>query len=498
MDMILNGIMLVLHPANFLYLLGGTFVGIIFAAMPGINGLTCAVLFIPFTYYLGIIPSLIVLCGMYQGSNFGGSITAILLNIPGDPAAICTTFDGHPMALQGKAGKAIGAALFASSLGGLIGGIILVTAGPAVAELAVKMGAPEIFMFVFFGLTTIAAIAGSSLLNGLISMFFGLLLASIGISPMTGAERFVFGWDYLLGGVDFVVAIMGLFALTEVFDRLTTNISTYSSDAFKNTRSVLPSWSEIKPNLILNIPRSTIIGTIIGAIPAAGATIAAIVSYGVAKQFSKHPEKFGTGIIEGIMAPESANNACAAGAVMTMLTLGIPGSATTAIILGAFLIAGVEPGPAVFVNRPDIIQACFGSMLVCNFFVFALGMLLTRFFVRAMSLPLWILDPMIVIFSYLGVFTIRNSFADVLMMTGFGILGYVMRRMDISVGPLMLSLVLGPLAEKTFVTSMRLSDTGLMIFLTSPISLILLILSLLSFFIPLANKYWQQKKGAVG
>ena len=214
-----------LQPANFLYMLGGTFVGMLFAAMPGINGLTCAVLFIPFTYYLGIIPSLIVLCAMYQGSNFGGAITATILNIPGDPAAICTTFDGHPMAMKGQAGKAIGAALFASSLGGIIGGVILVTVGPAVAELAMKMGAAEIFMFIFFGLTTISSIAGSSLLNGFISMFIGLLLASIGVSPVTGSERFVFGSDYLLGGLDFVVAIMGLFALTEVFCRHTEDIA---------------------------------------------------------------------------------------------------------------------------------------------------------------------------------------------------------------------------------------------------------------------------------
>lgn len=497
MDMILSGLAMVLQPANFLYMLGGTFVGIIFGAMPGINGLTCAVLFIPFTYYLGIIPSLIVLCAMYQGSNFGGSITAALLNIPGDPAAICTTFDGHPMAKQGKAGKAIGAALFASSLGGIIGGVILVTVGPAVAEIAMKMGAAEIFMFIFFGLTTIASIAGSSLLSGFISMFFGLLLASIGVSPVTGSERFVFGSNYLLGGIDFVVAIMGLFALTEVFYRHTSDIATYSTTAFKDTRSELPSWSEIKGNLKVNIPRSSLIGVIVGAIPAAGATIAAILSYGVAKQFSKHPEKFGTGVIEGVFAPESANNASAAGAVMTMLTLGIPGSATTAIILGAFLIAGVEPGPMIFVTNPEVVQAAFGSMLLCNIAVFFLGVFLTRFFVKAMSLPLWILDPMIVVFSYIGVFSIRNSFADVIIMTLFGVLGYVMRRIDISVGPLMLALVLGPIAEKSFVTSMRISDTGMMIFLTSPVSLILLIFSLLSLFIPLGHRYWGRIKAAI-
>jgi len=497
MDMVLSGMAMVLQPVNLLYLLGGTFVGILFGAMPGINGLTCAVLFIPFTYYLGIIPSLIVLCAMYQGSNFGGSITAVLLNIPGDPAAICSTFDGHTMTLQGKAGKAIGAALFASSLGGIIGSVILVTVGPVVAEVALKMGAAEIFMFIFFGLTTIASIAGSSLLSGFISLFFGLLIASVGISPVTGSERFVFGSDYLLGGVDFVVAIMGLFALTEVFCRHTSDIAVYSTTAFKDTRSELPSWSEIKANLKLNIPRSSLIGVIVGAIPAAGATIGAIVSYGVAKQFSKHPEKFGTGIIEGVFAPESANNASAAGAVMTMLTLGIPGSATTAIILGAFLIAGVDPGPMIFVTNPEIIQACFGSMLLCNFFVFLLGVFLTRLFVKAISLPLWILDPMIVVFSYLGVFSIRNNFADVIVMTFFGVLGYVMRRMDLSVGPLMLALVLGPLAEKSFITSMRISETGLMIFVSSPVSLILLIFSVLSLFVPLAHRYWKTIKAAI-
>jgi putative tricarboxylic transport membrane protein len=497
MDMVLSGMAMVLQPANFLYMLGGTFVGMLFAAMPGINGLTCAVLFIPFTYYLGIIPSLIVLCSMYQGSNFGGAITATILNIPGDPAAICTTFDGHPMAMKGLAGKAIGAALFASALGGILGGIILVTVGPVVAEFAMMLGAAEIFMFIFFGLTTISSIAGQSLLNGFFSMFIGLLIASIGISPVTGSERFVFGSDYLLGGIDFVVAIMGLFALTEVFCRHTEDITEYLTDAYKDTHTELPSWQEIKDNLKLNIPRSSLIGVIVGAIPAAGATIAAIVSYGVAKQFSKHPEKFGTGIIEGVFAPESADNACAAGAVMTMLTLGIPGSATTAIILGAFLIAGVEPGPMIFVTNPEVVQACFGSMLLCNILVFILGMYLTRFFVKAMTLPLWILDPMIVVFSYLGVFSIRNSFADVIIMTLFGVLGYVMRRMDLSVAPLMLALVLGPIAEKSFVTAMRISETGLGIFVTSPVSIILLIFSILSLFIPLLHRYWDRIKAAI-
>ncbi|MEO8631225.1 MAG: tripartite tricarboxylate transporter permease, partial [Betaproteobacteria bacterium] len=225
--------------------------------------------------------------------------------------------------------------------------------------------------------------------------------------------------------------------------------------------------------------------------------IAAVLSYGVAKQFSKHPNKFGTGIIEGVFAPEAANNASAAGAVMTMLTLGIPGSATTAIILGAFLISGVDPGPMIFVNNPEIVQAAFGSMLLCNIMVFVLGMLLTRLFVKAMSLPLWILDPMIVVFSYLGVFSIRNSFADVIIMTLFGVLGYVMRRMDIAIGPLMLALVLGPIAEKSFVTAMRLSDTGLGIFVSSPVSTILLILSVLSFFIPLAQRYRTKIKATI-
>jgi putative tricarboxylic transport membrane protein len=495
MGIILDSILLVLHPNNVVYLLSGTFVGIIFAAMPGINGLTCAVLFIPFTYYLGLIPSLIVLCGMYQGANFGGSITSVLLNIPGDPAAICTTFDGHALFKQGKAGKGLGAALFASSLGGLIGGIILMTAGPYVAELALNMGSVEVFMFIFFGLTTVASIAGSSLLSGFVSMFVGLLIACVGLDPMTGAaERFTFGWEYLAPGIDFIVAILGLFALTEVFDRLTADISKYSTYAFKDTRCQLPTWAEIKPNLFTTIPRSSLIGTIIGAVPAAGATIAAILSYGVAKQFSKHPEKFGTGLIEGVMAPESGNNASGAGAVMTMLTLGIPGSATTAVILGAFLISGVDPGPHIFLDHIDIVQACFGSMLFSNFLMFGLGLLLTGVFVKAMSLPLWILDPLIVVFSYLGVFTIRNNFADIVVMTLFGIIGYLMRRVDIPVGPLMLALVLGPIAEKNFELAMRLSETGLMCFLTSPVSATLLGFSLLSFLIPFARRYFEHRR----
>ena len=496
MDLLVSSLWMVLQPENFMWLLLGTFIGITFAVIPGINGVTCCVLFIPFTYYLGIIPSLLMLTGMYQGSNCGGSITAVMLNIPGDPAAICTTFDGHPMALKGQAGKAIGSAFFASSLGGLIGGIALITIGPPVAHFALKMGEPEIFMFIFFGLTTVSTVAGKEILTGFISLFFGLLISTIGLSPMSGAERFVFGSDYLMSGVDFVVALLGLFALTVVFERLNTDISAHSSSSFKKTHIELPSWPEIKENLKLNIPRSSIIGTIIGAIPAVGATVASVLAYGVAKQFSKHPEKFGTGIIEGVMAPEASNNASGAGAMMTMLTLGIPGSATTAIILGAFLIAGVQPGPQIFVTHPEVVKACFGSMLWVNLMILVMGLLLTRLFVKAMSIPLWALDPLIVVLSYLGVFSIRNNTADIMVMTVFGVIGYVMRRFDIAIGPLILAMVLGPIAEKSFVMSMRLSDSGLLIFLHSPVCVILLVLSLAALFIPLIQHHMAKRKKA--
>ena len=494
MEIIVNSILMVVQPENMLWLLIGTFIGVVFGAMPGINGVMAAVLFVPFTYHLGPIPSILVLIGIYQGSNFGGCITAVLFNIPGDPAAICTTFDGHPMAKRGEAGKAIGSGLFASSIGGLLGTIVLVTVGPVIAKFALHLGAVEVFTFIFLGLTTVSSIAGSSALNGFISLFFGLLIASIGLSPMTGFPRFIFGSNYLLGGMDFIVALMGLFALTEVFDRLTTKVISYSVKGLEKTRTELPRWSELKRYLISTIPRSSVIGTIIGAIPGAGATLGAILSYGVTKQFSKEPHKFGTGMPEGVVAPECANNACAAGAVMTMLTLGIPGSATTAIILGAFFIAGLNPGPAIFTTNPEIVHACFGGMLIVNFMVLFFGFLLTRIYVKAMGLPVYILDPLIIVLSYLGVFSIRNSFADVMIMTVFGIIGYVMRRMDISVGPLVLALVLGPIAEKNFVISMRISSNGLLIFFTHPVSLIMLILSALSLAIPLMRELYNKKR----
>jgi putative tricarboxylic transport membrane protein len=484
-ETIIDSVIMAVQPVNFIWLLTGTLIGIIFGAIPGINGVMAAVLFVPFTYYLGPIPSILVLVGIYQGSNFGGCITAVLFNIPGDPAAICTTFDGHPMAKKGEAGRAIGNGLFASSIGGLLGTVVLVTVGPIIAKFALNMGAVELFTFIFLGLTTISTIAGSSVLNGFISLFLGLLIASIGLSPMTGFPRFVFGSNYLLGGVDFIVALMGLFALAEVFDRLTTKIAFYSVASLGKTKTELPRWSELRNFLISTIPRSSAIGTIIGAIPGAGATLGAILSYGVTKQFAKDPHKFGTGIAEGVVAPESANNACAAGAMMTMLTLGIPGSATTAIILGAFLISGLNPGPTIFSTNPEIVHAAFGSMLLVNILVLLLGMLLARLFVKATALPVCILDPLIIVFSYLGVFSLRNSFADVMIMTLFGIIGYVMRRIDISVGPLVLALVLGPLAEKNFVIAMRISSNGLLIFFTHPISLVMLILSGFSLAIPL-------------
>ncbi len=493
METLINSLAVILQPDNFLWLAAGTFVGVFFGAIPGINGLMAAILFVPFTYSLGPIASILVLVGIYQGSNFGGCITAVLFNIPGDPAAICTTFDGHPMAKNGQAGKAIGSGLFGSSIGGLVGTFILILLGPYIAKVALKFGPPELFSFIFMGLMTISSIAGNSFINGLLSLFIGLFVACIGLSPMTGVPRFVFGSDYLLGGIDFIVALMGLFALSEVFDRLSSRSLYYQEENVGGDKVELPKWSELKSYLRSTIPRSSILGTIVGAIPGAGTVLGSIMSYSLAKQFSKDSDKFGKGVAEGVVAPECANNACAAGAVLTMLTLGIPGSAVTAIILGAFLIAGLTPGPMIFMTNPEIVHACFGGMLVVNVLVLVLGLLMTRMFVKATKLPVYVLDPLIIVFSYIGVFSLRSSFSDIMIMTLFGIIGYVMKRMDLSIGPMVLALVLGPLAEKNFVLATRLSDDGILVFITRPISLAMLICAAVTLSFPMLKKKLMEK-----
>ena len=493
MEILIKSIAMIAQPDNFLWLTGGTFIGIFFGAIPGINGLMAAILFVPFTYSLGPIASILALVGIYQGSNFGGCITAVLFNIPGDPAAVCTTFDGHPMAKRGEAGKAIGSGLFGSAIGGLIGTFFLILLGPYIAKIALKFGPPELFSFIFMGLMTISSIAGNSFINGLLSLFIGLLIACIGLSPMTGVPRFVFNSDYLLGGIDFIVALMGLFALSEVFDRLNDRRIYYQEENVGGDKVELPKWSELKTYLKSTIPRSSILGTIVGAIPGAGTVLGSIMSYGLAKQFSKDSDKFGKGIPEGVVAPECANNACAAGAVLTMLTLGIPGSAVTAIILGAFIIAGLNPGPMIFMNNPEIVHACFGGMLVVNFLVLILGLAMTRMFVKATKLPVFILDPLIIVFSYIGVYSLRSSFADIMIMTIFGVIGYILKRLDMSIGPLVLALVLGPLAEKNFVLATRLSDDGLLVFLTRPISLVMLICAAITLSFPIIKKRFMEK-----
>jgi putative tricarboxylic transport membrane protein len=493
METLINSLVMIAQPGNFLWLAVGTFIGIFFGAIPGINGLMAAILFVPFTYSLGPIYSILALVGIYQGSNFGGCITAVLFNIPGDPAAVCTTFDGHPMAKKGQAGKAIGAGLFGSAIGGLVGTFFLILLGPYIAKIALKFGPTELFSFIFLGLMTISSISGDSFLNGLLSLFLGLLVASIGLSPMTGVPRFVFNSDYLLGGIDFIVALMGLFALSEVFDRLDNRNIYYQDENIAGDKIELPNWSELKSYLISTIPRSSILGTIVGAIPGAGTVLGSIMSYGLAKQFSKDGDKFGTGIAEGVVAPECANNACAAGAVLTMLTLGIPGSAVTAIILGAFLIAGLNPGPMIFLTNPEIVHACFGGMLLVNILVLALGLLMTRMFVKATKLPVYILDPLIIVFSYIGVFSLRSSFSDIMIMTLFGIIGYVLKRLDLSIGPMVLALVLGPLAEKNFVLATRLSDDGIFVFFTRPISLVMLICAVITLSFPMLKKKLMEK-----
>lgn len=488
MDLLFQSITSIAQLDHFLWLVGGTFIGIFFGAIPGINGLMAAILFVPFTYSLGPIASILALVGIYQGSNFGGCITAVLFNIPGDPAAVCTTFDGHPMAKKGEAGKAIGSGLFGSAIGGLIGSFFLIMLGPLIAKFALKFGPAELFSFIFMGLMTISSISGNSFINGLLSLFLGLLVACVGLSPMTGVPRFVFNLDYLMGGIDFIVALMGLFALSEVFDRLSNTNAYYQEEHVEGSSVELPTWSELKTYLKSTIPRSSILGTIVGAIPGAGTVLGSIMSYGLAKQFSKDSDKFGTGVAEGVVAPECANNACAAGAVLTMLTLGIPGSAVTAIVLGAFLIAGLNPGPMIFISNPEIVHACFGGMLVVNILVLVLGLAMTKMFVKAAKLPVFILDPLIIVFSYIGVYSLRSSFADILIMSIFGIIGFVLKRLDLSIGPMVLALVLGPLAEKNFVLATRLSDNGLLVFLTRPISLALLICAVITLTFPMFKK----------
>jgi len=489
------GLVNTFDPLNFFMILVGLIIGVLAGALPGITMLNAIVLVLPFTYLMDIVPSLLLMISIYCGGVFGGSITGILFNIPGDPMNVPTTWEGYPLNKKGFVSKALGMAIMTSAIGGFCSALIMILASPPFAKVALSFSSPEYFAVVFLGLASVVVIGTRSIGSALISLFIGIFLGSVGMDDIYGVPRFTFGSRIMETGINFVTVLIGLFAIGEVLDQLSLKSKEGGVVLRTRPKTQLPSFRELWA-LRSTILRGLGIGTIIGAIPGAGATVASFVSYGVERQFSKYPEKFGTGAWDGLAASGTAVNGSTGGAMIPLLTLGIPGSGATAVMMGAFLLHGIQPGPLLFTKTPESVYTIFVGMLFCNLIMILTGLLTARFFSELMRVPENILGAFIITFCLIGAFALRNDMADVWFMALFGFLGYFMRRYALPIPPLILGVILGPLAESYFLTTMIGEGNDILVFFRRPVSAGLLIISIVLLLMPAAKKLWPKKKAS--
>ena len=461
-------------PYSILFIIIGVTAGIMVGVLPGLTATMGCALLVPFTFSMPPVQGLLMLMGIFTGGIYGGSISGILIRTPGTPAAAATLLDGHPLSLKGKAGKAIGISTIASFIGGTIGALIMAFLAPQIAQFGLRFGPPEFFSLAIFGLTMIISISGESLIKGAIAALFGLLLTTIGFDPLSGVPRFTFGDENLLGGITFIPALIGLFGFAQVF-RSIERMEVVPQVKSKIGK-ILPRFREVK-SLMPTMMKSGGMGALTGSVPGLGSDVAAFIAYGEAKRTSKEPEKFGKGALEGVAAPEAANNGATGGAMIPMLTLGVPGDAVTAVLLGALTIHGFQPGPLLFRDHLDIVYPIFAGMILCQFALLIIGLSGARIFAKSINIDTKILTPIIFLLCILGSYSIRFSFFDVGLALSIGVLAYFMGKAKFPVSPILLALILGPLAEQNMRRSLLLSQDDLSIFFTRPISVAFLVLA---------------------
>ena len=428
----------------------GALGGVLLGAIPGMTATMGVALLIPFSFGMDLIPSIGLLLGIYCGGMYGGSISAILIHAPGTPAAAATLLDGYPMCKKGQAGKALSVAMFASFCGGVIGALVMTFLSPLVADMAMNFGPGEMFMLAVFGLSVIVAISGKSVAKGLISAFFGMLLCTVGLDPTNGIPASSPQADRPAGWLPVhPPTLIGLFAVSEVIAGVERIIRGEEHEQKSNEKitNVLPDWKTIK-KIWPNILSGGLIGTFIGAIPGAGGDIAVFVSYGASKSASKHPELYGTGIPNGVAATESANNGCSGGAMIPLLSLGVPGDSVTAILLGAFIMKGITPGPMMYVTELPTVYRVFAALMLANLCMLVVGCLGVRFFAKIVSVEKKMLYPIILVISLLGAFSINKNAFDVGVCVAFGIIGWLMNKYEFPLSPILLALILGPVREE--------------------------------------------------
>lgn len=489
-ESLITGFGLVLHPYVLLALFGGTIVGYIIGAMPGLGPSLGVALLVPFTYGVDPVVAMVGLVGLYMAAEYAGAVTAVLLNTPGTAAAVATAWDGYPMAKKGEAGWALHVSIISSGIGALLSAILLIGTAVPLSEFALRFGPPEYFALALFGLSLVTSLGGNSVLRGLLSLFLGIAIAVIGMDPVNGIPRFAVTPDFF-EGIPLVPMLLGLYAVSEALYMLEGSTAKTLKVNIGNV------WSlhlvRYRP-LMGTILRSSGIGYFIGVIPGAGASIASLIAYSHAKRRNGANEPaFGEGNPAGVAASEAANNAAVSGALAPLLALGVPGSATAAVLIGALMIQGIQPGPMLFVNNPEIPYSVFASILIGTPLMVIVGLLGARLWVKVTAVPQSLLAALVIGVSIVGAFASTNSMFPVYVTLVFGIIGYVLRKVDIPTAPIVLALVLVPMAEANYRRALVVADGSHTIFLLSPISLILLLAAASSFLVPLIKRYRQSR-----
>jgi putative tricarboxylic transport membrane protein len=480
---LLDGFATAMSFNNFAWMIGGSILGTLIGILPGLGNPAAALaILLPLTLKMPPTTGLIMMAGIYHGAKFAGATTAILLNIPTETSSVVLCYDGHELSKKGRGGPAMGMSAISGFIASTVGVLALTFAAPLAAELAISFGPPEFAMLMLFGLLLVVTLAGKNPVKGLISMMLGLLVATVGDDIFTGSERYTFGMLDLADGIEFLVLTLGLFAVGEVLVNVERKAGKSTFVAPQRLRDYLPTWDDMRQSS-LAITLGSILGFVIGAIPGGGSTLASFVSYAVVKNTSKHPEAFGTGTMEGVAGPEAANNSEAGGAMIPLLSLGIPGNASTSVMLAALLLYGVQPGPMLFTTHPEIAWPVIASLYLGTVVLLVLNLPLIPMWVQILRIPYWLLYPIILVLGVVGAYSVRGSIFDVWVLMAFSSVGYVLRKLQVPAAPMLMAFVLGPQAESTVRQSMVLSSNSPLIFVERPIALgiVLVIVAMVSF-----------------
>jgi putative tricarboxylic transport membrane protein len=476
--------------STLLLLLAGVLIGIVMGSLPGMTATMTVAVLVSFTFSMEPIPGMMLLLGIYGGALYAGSIPAILIRTPGTPSAAATVFDGFPLAQQGKAGQAIAIATVASFVGGAVSVVLLAFVAPQIAAFALEFASPEYFALAIFGLSIIASVSGDSLIKGLISGLFGMFLATVGLDPVLAAPRFTFGYEFLTSGIQFIAVMIGLFGIAEGLYRYQSGLT--ENDTSQDVTNIIPTKENLKKILPLSFV-SSLGGTVIGAIPGAGGDIASFVTYNESKRWLDDGS-FGKGDIRGVTAAESGNNSSTGGALIPTLTLGIPGDSVTAILIGALMVHGIRPGPNLFQDEPELVYSIFVGFFLVYIVILIVGLLGARAWAKIIDFPPKYLWPVIFMLSLVGAYALRGNALDLWTAIGAGFLGYVMRVEEYPLAPMVLGLILGPIAEVNLRRSLQLSGGSASIFLDSPLAMIILVLSVVSISYPVIQRIRHDKE----